>query len=53
MRFLKSLLFHISAFDPVTFAGVSVLLVSISLLACYVPALRATAVYPLFALYYE
>jgi putative ABC transport system permease protein len=53
MRFLKSLLFHISAFDAVTYAGVSVLLVATSLLACYIPARRAANVEPLTALHYE
>jgi putative ABC transport system permease protein len=53
MHFLKSLLFHISAFDLVTYAGVSVLLVGISLVACYVPARRATTIDPLIALHYE
>ena len=53
MRFLRSLLFHISAFDAVTYAGVSVLLVATSLLACYIPARRAANVEPLTALHYE
>ena len=53
MRFLTSLLFHISAFDAVTYAGVSVLLVATSLLACYIPARRAANVEPLTALHYE
>jgi predicted permease len=52
-RFLKSLLFQISAFDPVTFLSVSALLLGVSLLACYFPARRATAVDPLVALHYE
>jgi predicted permease len=52
-RFLRSLLFQISAFDPVTYFSVSVLLLSISLLACYLPARRATNVDPLIALRYE
>lgn len=52
-RFLKSLLFGISASDPLTFAGVSLLLLAVSLLASYMPARRATRVDPMVALHYE
>jgi ABC-type antimicrobial peptide transport system permease subunit len=52
-RFLKSILFEISSFDPATYITVSLLLLVISLLACYLPARRATAVDPLAALRYE
>jgi predicted permease len=52
-RFLKSLLFQISAFDPVTYISVSLLLLGVTLLACYLPARRATTVDPLIALRYE
>jgi ABC-type antimicrobial peptide transport system permease subunit len=52
-RVMSSLLFGVSATDPLTFITISLVLIGVAVLASFVPALRATKIDPMDALRYE
>jgi putative ABC transport system permease protein len=52
-RFMTGLLFGVSSYDPVTFITMALALLAVTLVACYIPARRATKVDPMTALRYE
>jgi putative ABC transport system permease protein len=53
MRVLVTLLFNVQAYDPYTYLAVTILLTTVALIACYIPARRAMRVDPMVALRYD
>jgi putative ABC transport system permease protein len=52
-RLMRSLIFGVTPYDPLTFVAVAVLLLGVAVAACYIPARRAMRVDPMVALRYE
>ena len=52
-RFIQSMLFQVSPIDPVSLAAVAVLFLSVGVLACFIPAWRASRIDPMSALRQE
>ena len=52
-RLMAKMLFGVSAYDPLTFGGVAILLTIVAIAACYIPARRVMRTDPIVALRYE